>query len=110
MQDNLPSGFAISDTARSGIEQLKSQLTKLSPSDPPAVASVGWGWKLDETPDKGNVAVGFYPRSREDDLASSVETVSGVSLVFHVQEERRHHFVDAILDGDPERGFFLRQR
>lgn len=106
---HLPTGFAISDKARDGLERLKSQIAASSPDDPPAFVSVGWVWKPGGNPDEGNVAIGFYARSQQSEVAGAVRAASGVDLIFLVQAEHRHYFEGAILDGEPEGGFFLRK-
>jgi len=55
-----------------------------------------------------HVIVSFYGRSQLSDIASALQTVSGLEVMFFTTSEHHRHFEGKVLDYEPERWFFLR--
>lgn len=108
MSDLLRVNFTFSHAAKAGLEQFRQTLERTSLGDPPALASVGWGYKLDAPPETGNVAVGFYRQLEEADVADRIQEVSGVRFVYFITADHYRRFEGKVLDFSEKHGFFLR--
>lgn len=109
MRADVPvANFTISDAAKRGIDALRELFDKHSP-DPAAVPTVGWvapgAAKGDQS---AEVAVTFYARSQYGEIASAIQVVSGIEIVFLPAPGDYVRTEGKVLDYISERGFFLR--
>jgi hypothetical protein len=100
--------FTISENAKLGIETVKQTYGPHSP-DPPAVPCIGWGrWQPFDGNPSENVVIGFYLQSQVASVASGVQRISGLDVLFFAGREDLPKFEGKVLDFESERGFFLR--
>lgn len=108
-QGILPVNFTISDAARQAADKIRAEYDAAMPGDPAAVLCVAWGIVVPHSgPRSEGVVVGYYQQSQLADVATAIQEVSGVSLVFFTTEEHHGKFAGKVLDFSPERRFFLR--
>lgn len=102
--------FTISDAAKRGIELVRVWFNKHS-SDQAAVPTVGWVIPGQTHGDEAaHIAVTFYGRSQYDEIASAIQTVSGIDIVFLPAPGDYAKTDGKVLDYADGRGFFLRMQ
>jgi hypothetical protein len=106
--DILTANFTISENAKSAIEDIRRDWNARF-DDPAAAVMVGWGlFSPYSGPPFEDVIVSFYGQSQLSGIASALQTVSGLDVIFFTTPEHHHHFEGKVLDYEPERWFFLR--
>lgn len=99
--------FTISDDAKRGIALLR-RAYDADAADPAGVVSVAWARVTPAaSPPFEDVAVTFYGRSRRAEIASAIQMVSGIEVVFFANAIDLPKFEGKVLDFAEERGFFL---
>lgn len=99
--------FTISDDAKRGIGLLRRDYDA-HVTDPAGVVSVGWARVMPTaSPPFETVAVTFYGRSLRAEVASAIQIVSGIEVVFFAGAPDLPKFEGKVLDFTEERGFFL---
>lgn len=106
---NVPiASFTISDEAKRGIGLTREWFNSHWP-DPAAVPTIGWArYEPKDGEPFENVAVTFYSQSQLAEIASAIQVVSGIKVVFLPAPSDIAKFDGMVLDYSDERGFFLR--
>ena len=109
-QEPIPAiNFTISDNAKRGIEQLRRSFDAHA-SDAADVPTIGWArYKPSDGTPYENVAVTFYSRSQRQQIASAIQEVSGIEIVYLPVPADHAKFEGKVLDWSQSKGFFLRQ-
>ncbi|HVY20466.1 MAG TPA: hypothetical protein VHA70_10365 [Bauldia sp.] len=100
--------FTLSAAAKHGVERVRELYLARFPDNPPAVASVAWGYVEGSDPLSGKVIVGFYQQSQFAEIEHGIQEVSGVPLIYFTTEQFHPLFDGKVLDYEDGQGFFLR--
>ena len=105
----IPANFSFSATARAFIDQVRID-AETRAHEPAAAFSVAWGtcFGNDGRTSQG-IVVGFYMRSElSDDIASWVQVIDGMNVIFNTVPSLAPKFDGKVIDYSKDRWFFLR--
>ena len=106
-QVSTPKNFSISASAKLEIENLQKLWTQKTSEEAIALCLSWATYQQFDGKSWDNVAVSFYGRSQESEIAPLVRNVSGIKVVFFLRVGDVDKFKGKMLDYSKDRGMFL---